>query len=96
MESKVLYLWLLDSWSPDLAWFGKQQGKKTAGYSLERSPDATVFTAFPAAPRGNFRARRLSQPLFGSQSLGSGKQRGGLRALSPSRGGRRAARPRDR
>lgn len=60
MESKVLYLRLLDSWSPDLAWFGKQQGKKTARYFLERSPDATVFTAFPAAPRGNLRARRLT------------------------------------
>lgn len=93
MESEVLYLWLLASWSPDLAWFGKRQRKKTPGYFLEQAPDATVYS-FPVSTRGSFTATRLPQPPFGSQSLGPGKERGGRADLASSPGCGRVARPR--
>lgn len=67
IESKVSYQWLLDSWSPDLAWFGKQlRKKKPIGYVLERPPDATVFTAFLPTPKKSLTTTRFAQPLFGS------------------------------
>ncbi|XP_037656817.1 solute carrier organic anion transporter family member 6A1 [Choloepus didactylus] len=47
---------------PHQAWLDNQRRKKTAGYILERSPDAIAFTAFLSAPRENF-------PLPDSHSL---------------------------